>query len=228
MYNSRMRVILAAIPALAVLLAAPLSLAAQDKEKLCRDIQNRPMRVGQWAGYRWTGGREDASTIRFAVVGTEAYQGSPHYWYEMQMTDPSKGDKGRTIIQMLVPSLAFQKGVVRGIVMKSGTEPAMRMPEQMVAMMGSRMASSVAAEMARSCLEMEVVGWEQVTVPAGTFRALHIRHPQENTEAWVRPELYFGMVQVTMKDGTMVLTGHGTDARSSITETPQDPMGRRN
>jgi hypothetical protein len=124
---------------------------------------------------------------------------------------------------MLVPRLAFQTGVVRGIVMKSGTEPAMRMPEQMVAMMGSRMASSVAAEMARNCLEMEVVGWEQVTVPAGTFRALHVRHARERTEAWIRPELYFGMVKVTTKDGTMELTGQGNDARSSITETPRSP-----
>lgn len=226
MYNSRMRPAFAAVPVLAALLAAPL--AAQDKDQLCRDVQNRPMRVGQWAGYRWTGGRTDGTTIRFAVVGTEAYQGAPHYWYEMQMNDPSKGDKGRTIIQMLVPSLAFQKGVVRGIVMKNGTEPAVRMPEQMVAMMGGRMAASVAAEMTRGCQEMEVVGWEEVTVPAGTFRALHVRHPRDKTEAWIRPELFFAMVKVTMNDGAMVLTGHGSDARSSITETPRDMMGPRN
>jgi hypothetical protein len=224
-----MRPTLAISSILAALVAAPIApLQAQDKDQICRDVRNRPMRVGQWAGYRWTGGRTDATTIRFAVVGTEAYQGSPHYWYEMQLTDPSKGDKGRTIIQMLVPNLGFQQGVVRGIVMKSGTEPAMRMPEQMVAMMGSRMASSVAAEMTRGCQEMDVVGWEEVTVPAGTFRALHVRHAHEKTEAWIRPELYFGLVRATTKDGTMVLTGHGTDARSAITETPQDPMGRRN
>jgi len=32
----------------ALMFAAPV--AAQDKEKLCNDIQHRAMRVGQWAG----------------------------------------------------------------------------------------------------------------------------------------------------------------------------------
>jgi hypothetical protein len=36
------------------------------------------------------------------------------------------------------------------------------------------------------------------------------------------PDLYFGLLRATMKDGsTMVLTGRGADAKSSITETPR-------
>jgi hypothetical protein len=208
---------------LVLVAAAPARARAQDKEQLCRDIQNRPMRVGQWASYKWIGGRSDGGTMRFAIVGTEAQQGTMYYWYEMAITDPKRGAKGKTVIQMLVPGLGFQAGGVggggvRGLIMKNGDEPAARMPDQMVSMMGSRVASNITAEMTRSCREMDVVGWEQVTVPAGTFRALHFRHPREGTEAWVRPELYFAMVKVVMKDGSvMVLTGHGTGARSSIT-----------
>jgi len=36
------------------------------------------------------------------------------------------------------------------------------------------------------------------------------------TEAWVRPELYFGIVKVVMKDGAvMALVAYGAGAKSS-------------
>lgn len=205
---------------LAMFLAAPL--VAQDKEQLCNDLQKRPMRVGQWASYNWTGGRAEGNSMRMAIVGTEAVAGAPHYWYEMSIHDSNKGEKGKTIIQMLVPGLFYQTGGVRGMIMKSGDQAAMRMPEQMVSMMGKSMGQNVAADIARRCREMDLVGWEQVTVPAGTFRALHIKAAAEQTDAWVLPDLYFGLLKATMKDGSaMVLTGRGADAKSSITETPQ-------
>lgn len=209
------------LPLLALFVAAPL--VAQDKEQLCNDIQKRPMHVGPWASYSWTGGRVDGTTIRMAVVGTEPVEGTAYYWYEMSFSDPKKGDKGKTIMQMLVPGITLQSGAVRGLIMKNGNDPAMRMPDQMVGMMGGRMANqNFAADIARRCREMDLVGWEQVTVPAGTFRALHIKAAAEQTEAWVLPDLYFGLLKATMKDGSsMVLTGRGTDATSSITETPQ-------
>jgi hypothetical protein len=211
----------------AVLLAVvPPAVRAQDKDKICQDIQHRPMTVGQWASYTWTGGRADGTTMRFAIVGTEKRAGTPYYWYEMTIDDPKHGAKGKTIMQMLVPGLDYQAGGLRAMVMKSGNEPAMRMPEQMILMMGSKMAPNLAAEIARGCQEMEVVGWEDVTVPGGTFHALHVRNPRDQTEAWVRPELYFGMVKVVTKDGgVMALAGHGGGAKSSITETPRDMMG---
>lgn len=210
------------LPLLLLGLAAPLT--AQDKDKLCNDIQTRPMRVGQWASYGWTGGRSDKTTMRMALVGTERVDGATYYWYEMVITDPAKGAKGRTIIQMLVPGLNFQAASgLRGLILKSGEDAAMRMPDQMVRMMGGSIAGrNVTADIARRCKEMALVGWEQVTVPAGTFRALHVRDAEDQTDAWVVPDLYFGLVRAKMKDGsTMELTGRGGDAKSSITETPR-------
>ncbi len=59
-------------------------------------------------------------------------------------------------------------------------------------------------------------------MPAGSFRALHVRSANDQNEGWVVPDLYFGMVRAKLKDGsTMDLTGRGTDAKSSITETPR-------
>ena len=204
-----------------LLLGTPVVARAQDKDAICRNVQNRPLRVGQWATYGWTGGRTDGATIRFAVVGSEAYDGTTYYWYEVSMNDPGRGAKGKTVFQMLVPGLGYQASSVRALIMKSGDDPAVRMPDAMVRMVGSRVGANVAAEVAQACQRMEVVGWEQVTVPAGTFKALHLRDANEPTEAWLRPELDFAMVKVVMKDGsTMSLTGSGGGAKSSIAEQP--------
>ena len=202
-----------------LMLLAASPLAAQDKEKICTDLQNRPMRVGEWADYRWKGGRADGSTMRMALVGTEAVAGKPNYWYEIAFNDATRG---KTILQVLVPGFGFQASSIHGLIMKSGTEPAMRMPEQMVQMMAGQMDRSFEADFTRKCQQMTVVGWEQLTVPAGTFRALHIKDTAEHTEAWLVPDVYFALARAQLKDGSsMELTGKGTDAKSSITETPQ-------
>jgi hypothetical protein len=200
-------------------LACAAPLIAQDKEKICTDFQNRPMRVGEWANYRWKGGRSDGSTMRMALVGTEAVAGTPNYWYEIAFDDTRHG---KTVIQALVPGFGFQGSSIHGLIMKSGTEPAMRMPEQMVRMMAGQLNQNFGAEFARKCRQMDVVGWEQVTVPAGAFRALHIKDAAEQTDAWVVPDLYFGLARAQLKDGSaMEMTGKGTGAKSSITETPR-------
>ena len=94
-------------------------------------------------------------------------------------------------------------------------------------MLGRQMTANIADQIAHSCATAQVVGWESVTVPAGTFRALHIR-TEDGGEAWIAHEVPFGMVQVKSRNGfVMVLTGRGTGAKSSITETPQEMMGQR-
>jgi len=117
--------------ALFLVLAAAPSLAAQDKDKVCNDLQQKPMRVGQWASYRWTGGRTDGATMHMAVVGSEAVGGAPYYWLEV-VFDDAKGNTGKTVLQMLVPGLGNLAADVRGMILKTGAEPAMRMPEEMV------------------------------------------------------------------------------------------------
>ena len=203
---------------LTLLCATPL--AAQDKEKLCSDVLRRPLQVGQWASYNANDGSNRGS-MRMAVVGTEKVAGSSYYWFEVAYNDPSKNDKGKTIVQLLVPGLDYQPGSVRGMIVKSGSEPAMRMSDAMLRMTAGQLDENFATEFARRCKAMDVVGWEQVTVPAGSFRALHIRDTADHTDAWFMPDLFFGLVRAKEKDGsTMELTGRGTDARSSITETP--------
>jgi hypothetical protein len=199
--------------------------ASQDKEKICSQIQNRTLAVGTWANYNWTGGRTNGSTMRMAVVGKEPLEGTTYFRYEVTIADP-KRPRDNMIMQMLVPGLGT--GSVRSVVMKSGDQPAMKMPAQMIQMINSAPGTNMAADLVRQCHEMEVVGWEQVTVPGGEFRALHLRSPRTGmvSEVWVQPDLQFSMVKAILQDGgVMELTGQGTGATSSITETPQEMPG---
>jgi hypothetical protein len=199
--------------------------AAADKNKICSQIENRAYTVGTWASYDWTGGSSSGSTMRMAVVGTEPHEGTTYYWYEVTIADPRRPN-AKMIMQMLVPRLGA--GGVRSVVMKSGDQPAMRMPPQMIQMINSSPGMNIASEVTRACQEMDVVGWELVTVPGGEFRALHLKHlhPTMVSEVWVQPDLQFAMVKGTLKDGgVMELAAQGTGAKSSITETPQEMPG---
>ena len=195
-----------------------------DKQQICSQIENRPFTVGNWATYNWTAGQTSGSTLRMAVVGKEAHEGTTYYWYEVTIDDPQRPN-AKLILQTLVPSLGSKAGV-RAVIMKSGDPPAMKMPPQMVQMINSTPGTNVTAEIARDCQEMDVVGWEEITVAAGHFRALHMKHPRTAMEVWVQPELEFAMVKGTLKDGSLLeLRAQGSGAKSSITETPREMTG---
>jgi hypothetical protein len=199
--------------------------AAKDQERICAQVQNRTPAVGSWASYNWTGGRSNGTTMRMAVVGQEPQDGKTYYWYEVTIADPSR-PKDKMILQMLVAGLGT--GNVRSIVMKSGQQPAMKMPPQMIQMVNSTPGMNMAADLARQCQAMDVVGWELLTTPVGEIRALHLRNTASGmvSEVWVQPDLQFAMVKGTLKDGgVMELAAQGTDAKSSISETPIDMPG---
>ncbi len=197
---------------------------AADKQRICSQVENHAFTVGTWATYNWTGGQTSGSTLRMAVVGKEAHEGTTYYWYEVTIDDPQHPN-AKIVVQMLVPSLGSNAGV-RAVIMKSGDQPAMKMPPQMVQMVNAMPGTNVTAEIARDCREMDVVGWEDVTVPGGHFRTLHMKHPRTVMEVWVQPDLEFAMVKGTLKDGgVMELKAQGTGAKSSITETPRALTG---
>lgn len=209
-----MLAILPVIPFVTALTTA--SLAAQDLESMCSAV--RQFSVGQWAEYQATAdGRQ--FVMRTAIVGTEQSGDTTLYWYEFK----GAHEGNAMIMQALVPQFPYDPSGIRAMVMKAGDQPAMKMPAQMVRMMGSRMAPNPALERARECGGATVVGWEEIEVPAGNFRALHVTI--ENGDAWVSTEIPFGLVRAAGKDGEIVLLAHGADAKSSITETPREMPG---
>ena len=210
--------------ALAGTLAFPL--CAQSLAALCRAA----LRVapGQWSSYRFIGGSSDGGTMRLAIVGTQRVGDSTFYWYEMKTVPAGKTDQDGLIVQMLVAGLGTAKLEIHDLVMKTAGHNAVRYNQLLLSMMAGPIAKSIASETGRHCTNpaVQVVGWESLTVPAGTLRALHLKDTESGGDAWFAPHLPFGVARALTKDGhDMVLTGSGKDAKSSIAETPEE-MGR--
>lgn len=200
--------------ALAALGAA--SLPAQDLAGLCRAVAD--LKVGQWSSYDVSGG-ESPGRLRFAIVGSEQVGDSTYLWMEYAQTSQDPNRSG--IYQVLISGLAHASSP-RAAILKSGNRPAMKMPSQMLGMMsGQSSRNNSAMDWAKKCESGQVVGWESVTVPAGTMRALHVK--AGDADLWATAEIPFGIVKLHEKKGSeLVLTGHGMGAKSSITETPQE------
>lgn len=199
--------------------------AGQTLAEACERVAD--ITVGQWAEYRATDPEMGNQPIgmRFAIVGTEAVGGTEHYWVELQMSAP----QGRMIMQMLVPSWPYESSQIKGLIMKSGDEPAMRMPQQTVDMMMQQTGGGgeFTQDVFENCDAAELIGNETVTVPAGTVETMHMRSTEgDGGEAWVALDIPFGLVKMQGPNGeSLELVGHGMDAESAITETPQEPGG---
>jgi hypothetical protein len=204
----------------AVLATVAVPLEGQGFGDFCHG--NPKLTVGQWSSYRYVGGPSDGSTLRMAIVGSERQSDSVFLWYETNLLDAKHADRGPMIIQILVSGLGTSDFSIHGMVMKAGKRQALRYPDMMLQMMSGPIRQGVGGLIEKKCREggVQALGWETVSVPAGTFRALHFK--DGNDDVWASPELGFPLVKlISQKSGTMELTGHGSDAQSSITETPK-------
>jgi len=175
------------------------------------DLEFKPV-VGQWAEYTMTPKDEKPMTMRISIVGKE----DDAYWYESVMT----GQKGEQMIsKMLVSGDPQNTENVKRMIVKSGDEPAMEMPVQMMAMMGG----AGGLEVKEPETEMADLGVESVTVPAGTFDASHWEFISDGDafDAWISAGVGpYGLVKGASGDFEIVLVAHGDKATTLITETP--------
>lgn len=204
--------------------------AAQTIDELCQRVRQMPA-VGEWAQYRITSDK-GVMEIRMAIVGKEAVSGKDHYWMEMK-TDAAQG---QMIVQTLISVFPYDQADIQAMVMKMGGQPAMKVSGSMLSAMRGMMSQAPnPGETVRAALEKcntaEIVGRETITVPAGSMPAIHFRATAvgDKGEGWVSPDVSgFGIVKMIWSEGgggEMVLLGHGKDAKSSITETPQEMPG---
>ncbi len=220
-----------------LLLAVAVPAAAQD---VCSQYRAAPA-VGSWAEYRSDRDGQQF-TSRLALVGQEKRNGKDALWFETSSDSP----RGRMISEILVPGYPYEPGSVMEVVVKRGDQPARKMSPEMMAMMrgggqggqasappaggqgrgmGRGMGGRAMSNWAQRCQEYTVVGKESVKVPAGTFETTHLRNPADSMDVWVSREVPFGLVKSQGRGATMELTGHGRDAKKSITETPQEGSG---
>ncbi|HTT67881.1 MAG TPA: hypothetical protein VMF70_07630 [Gemmatimonadales bacterium] len=208
-----------AAPAVLLCLAVPPA-RAQDLADLCRRAMHPP--VGAWSQFSNEGGRMPGSSMRIAVVGQETRGGTAYLWMEFAIHGMSmgRGEGGGDTVSMINRMLVrgFGPGMAAPVatIMKFGSAPAMEMPVNGPGM------QAPSSNSLKDCTTSKVVGWESVTVPAGTFRALHVQDADGTSDTWVAPDLPFGMVKTLTPDsGQLVLVAHGMGAKSEITETPR-------
>jgi hypothetical protein len=205
----------------AVVVFAVPATRAQDIAAVCQQVMHPP--VGAWSQFSMTGGRSDGAAMRMSVVGSERRGDSAYIWLEialrgMPMGLPAgAGDTLSIVNKLLVTGFGPGMSNPREHVMKIGGAPAMTMP------VGQGGAPAV--PVMQECSDFKIVSWEGVTVPAGTFRALHMVGIKAPSDTWIVPDLPFGVVKVVTggaaaDSGRMVLVAHGTGATSQITETP--------
>jgi hypothetical protein len=188
--------------------------SATDLADVCKVLGDA--KPGQWASFDGTGS-SGVGKLRLAVVGSERSGDSTLYWFEVSFAgkDPAKNG----VVQILTASLAAGLESPRALVIKVGPQPAMKISGDMAGMVGKQGGQTSAFDWAGRCSGAHVVGWESVTVPAGTFRALHVT-TDDGGEVWASREVPFGLVKTHGKQGDLALTGRGADAKSSITEKP--------
>lgn len=207
------------VVALAALSLAAAPVQAQDLVALCKQISHPP--VGAWSSYRMIGGQEDGATMRLSVVGSEVHGDTTYLWVEWALAGMNgpNGQKMSVTSKMLVPSFGPGMSSPRSMIMKFGASPAMTMPmDGPMGKMGTEDRTGI-----EKCGQGKSLGWESVTVPGGTFRALHVQDADGHGDVWVVPSMALGLIKVTPGNehgSTLVLTDHGTGAKTAITETP--------
>jgi len=163
--------------------------------------------VGGWAEYQMSEAGGTTSKMKIAIVGKEG----DAYWYETIMETKQEG---RIISKMLVSGNPEDQKNIKRMIVKMGNEPAMEMPLQMMQASGDQGQKGKTLDK----------GTESIKVPAGTFTARRIQYQFEDLveDTWVHKDVSpYGVVKSKSKDFEMVLLGHGTGAKTQITEKPQ-------
>jgi hypothetical protein len=164
--------------------------------------------VGGWSEYQMTTKGEPPAKMKIAIVGKEG----DAYWYETVFDGKQEG---KMVSKMLVSGNPRDKKNVKRMIFKSGNDPAMEMPVQMM-QRGSQTEEPKG--------KMVDKGTESIKVPAGTFTCQHMQYQdgERVVDSWVAKEISpYGAVKSQSDKFEMVLLGFGTGAKTLITETPQ-------
>jgi hypothetical protein len=178
---------------------------------------------GAWSKYIVTEKQTGRKTLmRMSIVGKE--NGS--YWYEVINDE----EGARNVVKMLVKGDPNDPENILRLIMKSGQGPAQEMPRDFV-LMGRRMANHMFEQRSgipssqSADLKNEIVGKDEVKVPAGTFSVTSHQIVDANGKVYAEYKFSktihpFGVVTSDTENTSMVLLDHGTGAKSLITGTP--------
>ena len=193
---------------------------AADLAAVCNTVGDA--KTGQWASFDATSGSEGGK-VRLAIIGSQRSGDTTLHWFEVNVAAKDPSHSG--VLQLLAPSLSAGTAGVHSVILKWGAQPAVKVSGQMAAMLLQKTGQNNSViDWAARCATARVVGRESVTVPGGTFQALHATL-DDGTDVWASRDVPFGLIKLRGKDGELALTARGSDAKSSLTEKPLDMSG---
>jgi hypothetical protein len=200
-----------------ILAASPLALEAQA---VCEGAVRAPA-TGGWGEYVILAPRrEEPTTVRYAIIGSEERGGRHLLSFETRVRPGGQG--AGMVTQVLVPGYPYEPSAVQDVVVQRGREASVRWGPALLARARASQRSALNRLIVDGCTGATLVGAEEVTVPAGTFATRHYRNAEAGSDIWVSEEVPFGLVKVTGPEGaSLELLGHGRDARSSVTGEPR-------
>ena len=200
---------------LAALVAAPTAARAQEA---CGGFVKAPA-VGGWSEYLVRVPGTSDMAVRLAVTGADTRRERKLLWFETRVN----GGAGTMVSRLLVPGYPYATSDVEDAVLKGVNGQVVQLGPDLLLRARDQELPRLHKSIAEGCATAQLVGNEQVTVRAGTFRTRHYRSAQAGADFWVASEAPFGLVKMTntLDNSTMELVGRGTDATSSITGTPR-------
>jgi hypothetical protein len=156
------------------------------------------------------------TTMTYAIVGKEDFEGQEAWWLEMRF---DSGEGGLMVMKQLALIPAKGLPVPKRMIIQSANMPPQEMPPEMVSSIGQQVRSEVDKEGLG-----EKIGTETITVPAGSFECEHYRTTRGAWKAdiWFsRDVLPNGLVRMISTDARMSLVKVLKNETSHIQGTPQ-------
>ena len=179
------------------------------------------MKVGSWVKMLQQTGNKKVKTW-VGTVGKEIINGKKYVWMEMRIKNKSMTVITKMLVRANMNKNAFD---LKRIIVKQDGKPAIELPPQMAAMAGGMVSSQMTGKNSNKTGNMQVIGKETVTVPAGTFLTTHIRLTSKDgsrLDIWQTNKVSIGAVKMISSNGSKsILLAYGTGAKSAITEKPK-------
>ena len=203
------------ILAVAAALALPAGLVAQQS---CSSLVRMPAQ-GAWSEYDVVSPSGTSAITRLAVIGSEKAEGRDMSWVETRAANTA--GEVQAITHVLVPSFPYAGNELQAAVLEGTNGVAVRLTEAQVAR-ARQSAPPLVRAVADACDSAELVGQEEVEVPAGKVRARHYRNALRGVDIWVSAEVPFGVVKLTNASdrSSMELRDRGRGAKSSLSGPP--------
>jgi hypothetical protein len=199
----------------ALLAGGPAALHAQGT---CGGYIKAPA-PGGWSEYVLRVPSSADLKVRLAVTGEDSRRDRKFVWFETRVDGPA----GLMVSRLLVPGYPYQNAALQDAVMQGLDGQVIQLGPNLLNRARAQELPRLHRSIVEGCAGAQLVGNEQVNVPAGTFRARHYRSAQAGADIWVSSDFPFGLVKMTnsVDASSMELTAKGTDAKTSVTGTPR-------